>query len=239
MWWWGTPWSWSWLPWFSSSAASWSTMLPGSATEVFVKTARSLNTRAECSRVEERRVLVSWDDTREPFEMISNLRHWGHRPGRGARWSHCGVLSYCADFRCSCFWCVWAVPWWHPLDRAVPWWETDNRGSPLGAVGHTRARLLCRRKPALLVPQRGLEAVLPLKCRCHDIAQGTDSTEHRQGQKVGFFNFGSGRVRVLKKYFGSGWVSGIFIKYQLGIDISGIEILIGYSPSISLISYIF
>ena len=31
----------------------------------------------------------------------------------------------------------------------------------------------------------------------------------------GFFNFGSGRVRVLKKYFGSGWVSGIFMKYQV------------------------
>ena len=34
-------------------------------------------------------------------------------------------------------------------------------------------------------------------------------------RRVGFFNFGSGRVRVLKKYFGSGRVLGICIKYQV------------------------
>ena len=44
-----------------------------------------------------------------------------------------------------------------------------------------------------------------------------------------------------KKIFwvGSGWVSGFFIKYQVQRVLSGIEILIGYSQSISLISYTF
>ena len=35
-------------------------------------------------------------------------------------------------------------------------------------------------------------------------------------RRVGFFNFGSGRVRVLKKYFGSGRVGlGIGYLYQI------------------------
>ena len=58
-------------------------------------------------------------------------------------------------------------------------------------------------------------------------------------RRVGFFNFGSGRVRVLKKYFGSGRVGlGIGYLYQIPSQM-GIEILVGYSPSISLISYTF
>ena len=58
-------------------------------------------------------------------------------------------------------------------------------------------------------------------------------------RRVGFFNFGSGWVRVLKKYFGSGRVSGICIKYQVNWVFWGIEILNGYLQSISLISYTF
>ena len=58
-------------------------------------------------------------------------------------------------------------------------------------------------------------------------------------RRVGFFNFGSGSG--IEKIFrvGSGWVSGICIKYQVNWVLWGIEILIGYSPSISLISYTF
>ena len=49
-------------------------------------------------------------------------------------------------------------------------------------------------------------------------------------------------VRVRRVYqlrVGLGWVAGICIIYQVNRVLSGIEILIGYSSSISLISYIF
>ena len=51
-------------------------------------------------------------------------------------------------------------------------------------------------------------------------------------RRVGFFNFGSVRVRVLKKYFGSGWVSGICIKYQVN------WVLLGRFPIFSNIYYL-
>ena len=58
-------------------------------------------------------------------------------------------------------------------------------------------------------------------------------------RRVEFFNFGSGSG--IEKIFRvrSGLVSGICIKYQVNWVLWGIEILIGYSPSISLISYTF
>ena len=49
-------------------------------------------------------------------------------------------------------------------------------------------------------------------------------------------------IRVRQVYqlrVGLGWVSGICFKYQVNRVLSGIEILIGYWPSISIISYIF
>ena len=45
-------------------------------------------------------------------------------------------------------------------------------------------------------------------------------------RRVGFLNFGSGRVQVLKNIsgqVGSGWVSGISIKYQVNRVLLGIH----------------
>ena len=88
-----------------------------------------------------------------------------------------------------------------------------------------------------------LKEVLKLSCRSSVVAmillKGLTRPSTGRVRRVGFFNFRSGRVRVLKKYFGSGWVSGICIKYQVNWVLLGIEILTGYSPSISFISYTF
>ena len=62
-----------------------------------------------------------------------------------------------------------------------------------------------------------------------------------QGQTGRVFQLRVGSGSGIEKIFrvGSGWVSGICIKYQVNWVLWGIEILIGYSPSISLISYTF
>ena len=62
-----------------------------------------------------------------------------------------------------------------------------------------------------------------------------------QGQTGRVFQLRVGSGSGIEKIFwvGSGWVPGICIKYQINWVLWGIEILIGYSPSISLISYTF
>ena len=62
-----------------------------------------------------------------------------------------------------------------------------------------------------------------------------------QGQTGRVFQLRVGSGSGIEKIFriGSGWVSGICIKYQVNWVLWAIEILIGYSPSISLISYTF
>ena len=57
-----------------------------------------------------------------------------------------------------------------------------------------------------------------------------------QGQTGRVFQLRVGSGSGIEKIFwvGSGWVSGFFIKYQVKRVLSGIEILIGYSQSISL-----
>ena len=64
-----------------------------------------------------------------------------------------------------------------------------------------------------------------------------------QGQTGRVFELRVGSGSGIEKIFwvGSGWVSGICIKlkYQVNWVLWGIEILIGYSPSISLISCTF
>ena len=62
-----------------------------------------------------------------------------------------------------------------------------------------------------------------------------------QGETGRVFQLRVGSGSGIEKIFrvGSGWVSGICIKYQVNWVLWGIEILIGYSPSISLISYTF
>ena len=105
----------------------------------------------------------------------TDLGHRGHGPGRWARWSHRGILGYCADFRGSCLRCVRAVSWRHSLDRAVPWGE-PHIWAPLGATGQTRAGLLCRWESPLLVSQRRFEAVLALQCCCHALAPAIEDT---------------------------------------------------------------
>ena len=68
-----------------------------------------------------------------------------------------------------------------------------------------------------------------------------DNSCPRQGQTGRVFQLRVGSGLGIEKIFwvGSGWVSGICIKYQVNWVLWGIEILIGYSPSISLISYTF
>ena len=119
------------------------------------------------------------------------LRHWGHSPGRRARRSYRGILSYCADFRRSCLGCVWAVSWRQSLDGAVPWGE-PHIWAPLGAAGQTRAGLLCRRESPLLVPQRRFEAVLPLQSCCHALAPAIEANSFVSN----FWTFGPVTLQV-------------------------------------------
>jgi len=150
---------WSWfraaLPRVRCRAVPWAASFFGrpeacSPSEVFVETSCSLNTRAECSRVEERGV----------------LRHWGDGSWRWARRSHWGILSDRVDFGRSCLRCVWTVPWRHSFDRAVSRGESHD-GTSFGTVCHSGTWLFGGGEAAFLVSQRGFEAVLPLQCCCH------------------------------------------------------------------------
>ena len=58
----------------------------------------------------------------------------------------------------------------------------------------------------------------------------------QQGQTGRVFQLQVGSGLGIEQIFqvGSGWVSGIFIKYQVNRVLSGIKILIRYSPSLAI-----